>query len=494
MKILNSFGIIVIIFCSSLNVNAKSLLIRNVSIVSPERPTPSTALNVFIENGHIRALTNKNPDADQIIDGGGKFLIPGLIDSHVHLDGVPGMLPFHLEQHPVIAKQALVQIPRSYLYFGFTTVIDLFSSKQAVASWNKQQIRPDAYFCAGAPIANGYPLAWLPEANRFSSGAAQYFLYDERQKNQIPSEINPAEHSPKAIVKKIRKEGASCIKFFHENGFGRLRDLPNPTVDIARSLVENAHKTGMPVLMHANSEASQKFAVEAGVDVIVHGMWHWNDKTKTSPPAEVSSLISQIVEHQIGYQPTIQVIFGEQELFNDDFFNDPLVKHSMPVGLVNWYKSDEGKWMRREMAEVLGKKVSDISYEFIKENYASTIQRLNNVVASLASQNARLLFGSDTPSGSFYTQFHGHNGRLEMQRWIEAGIPLDKLFRALTIVNAQALGLEKELGTIEVGKTANLLLLKENPLNNIKAYDSIDVVILHGETISRASLSATKIK
>jgi imidazolonepropionase-like amidohydrolase len=82
------------------------------------------------------------------------------------------------------------------------------------------------------------------------------------------------------------------------------------------------------------------------------------------------------------------------------------------------------------------------------------------------------------------------NGRLELQNWAEAGAPLGLILRAATLDNAIALGLSHELGSIEVGKRADLLLLKENPLANVSAYDSIETVFLDGAPIVREELRA----
>ena len=133
-----------------------------------------------------------------------------------------------------------------------------------------------------------------------------------------------------------------------------------------------------------------------------------------------------------------------------------------------------------------------VNYEKVKQRYALVINRAQKVLSLLAEQNARLLFGSDTPSGPLFTQLHGMNGRLEMQRWIEAGVSLKQLFKALTIDNARALGLSEQIGTVEAGKKANLLLLNDNPLKTISAYDKIDSVIINGKLIDRARLSAVK--
>ena len=77
------------------------------------------------------------------IDGTGKFVIPGLIDSHVHTTGVQGMLPHHMEKYPELTREFNYQMPRSYLYHGFTTIIDLGGiSDQQIAFFYNQELKP----------------------------------------------------------------------------------------------------------------------------------------------------------------------------------------------------------------------------------------------------------------------------------------------------------------------------------------------------------------
>jgi imidazolonepropionase-like amidohydrolase len=77
-----------------------------------------------------------------------------------------------------------------------------------------------------------------------------------------------------------------------------------------------------------------------------------------------------------------------------------------------------------------------------------------------------------------------------LQDWAEAGASLPLILRAATLDNAIALGLSHELGSIEAGKRADLLLLTQNPLTNVSAYDSIEVIFLNGEPIVRETLRA----
>ena len=71
-----------------------------------------------------------------------------------------------------------------------------------------------------------------------------------------------------------------------------------------------------------------------------------------------------------------------------------------------------------------------------------------------------------------------------------SGIPLSAIFAAGTINNARRIGLDRDYGTIEPGKIANLLLLDANPLASVEAWSRIDKVILHGESIDRETLAA----
>jgi hypothetical protein len=74
---------------------------------------------------------------------------------------------------------------------------------------------------------------------------------------------------------------------------------------------------------------------------------------------------------------------------------------------------------------------------------------------------------------------------LELQDWADSGAPLFLILRSATLDNASALGLARELGTIEVGKRADLLLLRQDPLRDVSAYDSIETIFLDGDAIPR---------
>lgn len=461
-----------------------SLVVADVTVISPERSEPLEHAWVVIRDGTIAALGEEPVTAGSTIDGRGKFLVPGLIDSHVHLGEVPGMPSEQEAAHPALAAAARRQEPRSYLYFGFTTVVDLIGDPERTARWNSATDRPDAVFCGGAPIANGYPIVYAPEDVRFRIPQARYFLYDPRQADRIPDDIDPAEHTPEAVVARMAEDGAVCVKTFYETGFGEMHDLPTPTLPMAKALVRAAHARGLPVLIHANSLEAQKFALAAGADVIAHGLWNGFTLDQGGFSEEVSALLDEISAREPGYQPTMQVLHGLLDLFDERFLDLPALRHAYPPELLEWYRTEEGSWFRDQLASSFGGTDA-------RSIFGPIIERLRRVVPVIAGGGATLLFGSDTPSAPTYANPPGLNGRFEMRRWIEAGIPEARLFRAMTIDNARAFGLEQQIGSIEAGKVAHLLLLGKNPLDDAAAWDSIVTVILAGRPIDRATLSAT---
>jgi imidazolonepropionase-like amidohydrolase len=181
----------------------------------------------------------------------------------------------------------------------------------------------------------------------------------------------------------------------------------------------------------------------------------------------------------IGYQPTTQVIVGEFEMLHDDYLSRPEVGDAYSAAFIDWCE--------REKSECGAARFRNADVE---ARLRGTLARASEVTRILAEANAHLLFGSDTPSDMIYTNPPGLNGRQEMNNWIAAGVSEEKLFRAMTIDNASLLRLDDRIGTVEPGKIANLLLLRANPLESVKAYDAIVTIFLHGRAIPRAELSA----
>ncbi|MFI5233510.1 MAG: amidohydrolase family protein [Gemmatimonadales bacterium] len=117
-------------------------------------------------------------------------------------------------------------------------------------------------------------------------------------------------------------------------------------------------------------------------------------------------------------------------------------------------------------------------------------RRARQAVAYLATHDANFLFGTDSPAAPSYGNLPGMNQFLEMQQLRQAGLSLEQILKAATIDNARAFGLDAQIGTIEAGKAANLVLLERSPLESVDAYDSIVAIWIHGTYVARNRLAA----
>jgi len=456
------------------------------TVISPERHDAGRVLNVLVEGDRIAAVTDALPrDAAQtasIMHAEGRFLIPGLIDSHVHLAGIPGLMR---DQQPELAAAYLRQVPRSYLRYGYTTLINVnVPDRKALEDMRAAPEHPDIYHCGGGlPVPNGYPTSFAPPAYRLI--VFPNTLFDPAHPEDFPDSLDRTEHSPQAAVARIRSQDGICVKTSFERGFGRDRNLPVPSLPLIRDVVLAAGETGLPVLLHANSFEAQTFGIDAGVSIFAHGMWNWDalNNAETLPP-QIRALLDRIVERAIGYQSTLQVIGGLQLLFDPAYLNRPDVRRVIPGPLLAWYRGADAQWYKRDLAQ-------GESDERMREAYErGPLRRGSLVVKYLAEHGARFLFGTDTPSGPTVGNLPGLNGYLEMQRLAAAGVSLRQIFEAATLSNAKAFRLEDEIGMVAVGKRANLVLLGHSPMDSIEAYDQIQAVWVAGKQLDPASLEA----
>lgn len=463
--------------------------ITDVKLVSPEKLDHIEIGSVLIEGDRIvsveRGKKTKKPQSVQVVSGKGYYLTPGLIDSHVHLGAVPGMSFDQSEAKKKMTGEYFTQLPRSYLYYGYTTVVDLaVADRNVLDTFNKAPLHPDVYDC-GSPLvfANGYPMSFLPPDVRFK--VESNFIYDPVQATTIPPEYTLEDHTPAAGIERVKKAGGICVKTYFERGFGREKNLPVMSPAVFAEARSAATKNGLVLVTHANSFEAQKFAVEGNTDVLAHGMWHWGSFDKQSElPSEIKTLLDQIVEKKIGYQSTLQVLQGERVYFDPEYLKMPALAKVVPKAMLDWFKTPEGSWFKKEIAE-------DETDAMMLTGIEAPMRRERQVLAYLASKDANFVFGSDTPSSPTYGNIPGLNGYLEIQQLHKAGLSLTQIFKAATINNARMFKLDSQLGTIEVGKVANLLLMKKSPLEDVSAYDSISTVWVRGKQVSRENLAVS---
>lgn len=281
----------------------QGVYISNTTIITTEDSLYSPYLgHIVVEGEEIVYIGKDKPKVSgnyDTVDGTGKFVVSGLIDSHVHITEVQGMLPHHMEKYPELAEEFHIQMPRSYLYNGFTTIINLGGiSENQVASFNSQPLKSDLYHTgrSGASVANGYPMNFVPEKFRFEGTTD--FIYLESEADNIPERFAPTNHTPEAFVQRIKEAGAIAVKSYYESGFRGMSTLPVPTKSIMADLLKESHSNGLVLTAHGNSLEAHAFLSEIGVDIIAHGLWNWG-KYKDVPQDSLPLEIKRVLDVQI---------------------------------------------------------------------------------------------------------------------------------------------------------------------------------------------------
>lgn len=472
----------------SLDADSTELLIKNVNIVSPERDKILRRANISIINGTINevSLSKITPKGQhQEIDASGQFLIPGLMDSHVHVSQMPGMTKE--SSNPKLrnlARDYLIQQPRSYLYFGVTQLLDPSQSQQSLSIFNQQPNKPDLFHCGAVPILRGYPALFTSKHQ--ATEMFSYFVIDESQAIDLPVHIDAREHTAERVVARMKQQGAICVKLFIENGFGKSDHWPMISQHLIQRIVAAAREHGLIVFAHANAIDMQKIALEAGVDVIAHGLWNWNQYAgQKGVPSEIAEHLDKVVKSRIIFQSTFNVMDGLKKLTVPRVLQQPLYQKVVFPAALDWYQSAQGLWFRDEILAEFG----DIPLSQVHQHYDQVISQGEKATVYLYKSGLTMVLASDTPSSPTFAAQPGLSTYHELQHMAKIGIRLKDILAAATINNANAFGLQENYGTIEPGKKANLVLLNSNPLTSVSAYNDINKVILGGTVIEREKLS-----
>jgi len=511
----NYITLLLVVLCFKVHSQSaqKSTLIKNITIITASEEKVMHQVGfVLVKDSKIAYVGKEKPEilgSYDELDGKGKFVTPGLIDSHVHLANTAGFNRQLQKEYPELVDAYFEQLPRSYLYHGFTTLIDVNNyNPKRINAIGQSPLHPDIYTCGNqVQVMDDFMMEMeeYPVDVRYQFP----FLYDRYNRQIVfPDSIDLASHTPKRIISGIRNQGGIGVKLAYEDeASGLIVSWAKPGIGIIRELVLEAQKYSMPVLLHAPSLEGHEFGLKTGVQIFAHGLWNWSadpkDYGNTILTGQHKKVLSQIGQKQSGYQLTFRAITGEEDLIENNFGADKHLENVYPKGYLKLLQTTEGDWGRKKIlgrAEFL-KKTNPPFYDAIKSGHVNDEEiwpalykiyktRLNTVAKFLAENNANFILGSDTPAMNMFTNPPGYNGFLEMKHMYEAGIPLSSIFRAATYNNAKAFHLEEEFGSITRGKIANLLILNSDPLLDVDAYNDIDIVILQGKIIERTQLSA----
>ena len=281
------------------------LVLWNASIIDCRTPHPVERTRITMRGGRIEQVGNIEgsppPDA---IDLGGRFVLPGLIDAHIHLADDPKMLEAAALPRPLQGEEprprelvyfALANAARAFLKAGITSIRDV-GCYDDNATVLREAIRlgltegPRIFVC-GRIIS-----ATAPGGRIFNT------MYEEADG---PWEM-------RSCVRKQLRRGADYIKVMAGGARSVDREDPEPaqlTREEMDALVDEAHRLGMRVAAHAEGLGAVRVAVEAGVDTIEHGL-----SLHRAP-----DLLDHMARHGIVLVPTLSTFHDVGERFADLF-------------------------------------------------------------------------------------------------------------------------------------------------------------------------------
>jgi len=414
---------------------------------------------VLMRDGRIECAGSRAdcplPDGVASLDLAGRYLTPGLIDAHVHFsqtgwaDGRPDALDARAT-HPYPETIADLEAEperffRSLLCSGVTAVYDVGGYPW---TWDLRQ-RAEADTRAPHVAAAGPLLAtvdhWL------NLPAERQFIH-----------LADAEAGP-AGVDYLAAQGTDGVKLWFIVPGGSSVEGLLPVVEPAAAAVEEA---GLPFLVHATGLAEAKAAVAAGADVLVHSV--------DEEPVD-DEFLDMAAESGVVYVPTLTVFRGYLELYRAAAAGE-VPEIDDPNGCV-------GPATRARLAATAELEPS-VTADFDEARLAGMARRVADSEATAATNLAKVVAAGipvamGTDAGNPLT-LHGPSVHAELEAMQAAGMTPMQVLVAATRNGARALGRD-DLGTVEAGKAADLVVLSEDPTANATAFRSITHVIRGGE-------------
>jgi imidazolonepropionase-like amidohydrolase len=364
------------------------------------------------------------PAGTQVIAAGGKWIIPGLIDAHVHAESDEEL--------------------KTMLGWGVTSVRlmgeDVAAAESLASASRLRQHIPDVFPAAPIFTVKG---GW----------------WDQGQPADAHVDRFPATAAAaRSAVRRAKELGSAEIKLMLDD-MGWCRDpkprLPGMAAPVAAALLSEAAKLGLRATVHAPNLSDAKEAIAGGATALAHGVLDPID----------DATIAVMKKRPVFYIPTMDMFefLADTRAFVDRVFSDPAVTESnlLPKKIVERYRSRE---------------YSD-SYRERYPNFENVGRHL-----PMLRENLRRLHAAGVPValGTDMWAFPGLGVSIEMDLYVRAGLaPLDVL-RAATRTAAESLGIDRDRGTLEAGKRADFLVLSANPLEDVRNVRRISAIYKKG--------------
>jgi len=438
--------------------------ITNVSLADVENQKIIPNQTIVITNDLISNIQSskkvKIPKNATIIDGTGKYVLPGLTDAHIHFFQNGGLytrpdaidlqkfMPYQEEIQ--LAKDDMANKLKMYLKAGITNVIDVGANYHFLNQ--RENFRHNdslpSIFITG-------PLATTYEPKVY-----------ENLKNDEPFNLTKTVEEGIKMVQNQLPLKPDFIKIWYIAGVDGLsvEESARKNLPIVKAIIDEAHKNNLKVAVHATQRITAQLAVENGADFLVHSV----DDEVLKP-----DFVQLMLKNKTALCPTLIVHSGYMQTFGQKIQAsnyelaqaDPYqlgslldLKHLPDSLLVNRYKNRANS--KENIAKV---KTSD------------SICSANLKILS----DAGVLIATGTDAGNIGTM-HASSYLAELQAMQKSGMSNWQIIEASTINGAKILNKEKEFGTISKGKKANLILLAANPIENIENIIKINLVINNG--------------
>jgi len=424
---------------------------------------PVAGAVVLLRGGKIECAGTRAacpvPAGTDVLDVSGLWIVPGVIDAHVHFsqtgwaDGRPDALDVRAK-HPYDQVEAGLRLHperfgRSYLCAGVTSVFDVGGYPWTLALPARAEPDPEVPRIAAAGPLLSTRDHWvnLPAERQF------IFLRDEA--------------TAREGVRYLANEGAAAVKvwFIPEKPIPELEPLVTAAGDEARI-------RRLPLIVHATGLAEAKAALRAGARVLVHSVWD----------VPVDQEFLDLAKRQgTFYCPTLTVMRGYQRMFESAASRQPPAVDD-PNGCV------DPETLAR-VAETAGLESSRTA-EQLATSAQRTGERERTAAANLVTvARAGIPVAMGTDAGNPLT-LHGVSVYAEMEAMQRAGLTPREVLMAATRGGAAAMGRDKELGTIEKGKLADLLVVAADPQADIANLRRLRWVVRGGVVRSLSELHA----
>ena len=452
---------LLILITSFLFGQQNDLVIRNINVVDVEKGNDKKG-DIHIQNGVIKEISKKikTKSTVQEVDGSGKWLIPGLMDAHVHLFQSGGLYtrPDVIDLTSFVSydeeinwlKENTEDLLSRYLRCGITTIVDVGGPMRNYAlrdQYNDDVNYPNIYLTG--PLISTYQPAAFEIAD-------PPIIRVESSQEAI------------ALVQKQLPFKPDFIKIWY---ITLPTQTAESTYDIVEATIKESHKHDLKVAVHATELNTAKLAIRAGADILVHSVDDAIDQ----------DFIRMCKEHNVVYIPTLGVhgnyveSFGEKPVLSKEDF-----MFANPTTLGSLF--DSKHFPAGNEIDKIQPYMSYMESE-LKNQDSMRVENLKK----LNQTNIPIATGTD--AGNIGT-LHASSYFDEVGNMKRAGMTATQILKASTINIAKAIGKEKELGSITEGKVADLLILNANPLSNIEAIKDIQFVIKGGYMLSPDSILA----